>query len=58
MRPTIYVPSRLLKLLATPASAAGETLPPIPRPLPDRSGLAEIELSPRCKGQACETAAA
>ncbi|MGH7629304.1 MAG: hypothetical protein ACREOF_07920 [Gemmatimonadales bacterium] len=58
MRPTIYVPSRLLKLLPTPASPAGETLAPIPRPAPDGPGLPEIGLSPRCRRQACETAAA
>ncbi len=58
MRPTIYVPSRLLKLLATPASPAEATLPPISSPVPDGSSLPEIELSPRCRGRACETAAA
>ncbi len=58
MRPTIYVPSRLLKLLPTPALPAGETLPPIPRSVPDGPSLAEIGLSPRCRRQVCGTAAA
>jgi len=58
MRPTIYVPSRLLKLLVTPATLAGEMLPPISTPVPHGSSLPDIELSPRCRRQACETAAA
>jgi hypothetical protein len=58
MRPTIYVPSRLLKLLATPASPAGEVLAPISTSVPDGSSLPEIELSPRCRRQACGTTAA
>jgi hypothetical protein len=58
MRPTIYIPSRLMQLLARLTYPPERGVHPITSTEPKGSGRDEVEPRPPCKGEARGSAAA